>query len=290
VSLRGQDLRYQIGGKALLRGIDLEVNEGEVVAVLGPNGAGKSTTLRAMSGDLRLSGGKVSLDGRPLEAWSVLERARRRAVLPQASDLNFPFSALEVALMGRAPFVRAAEGPRDVEIAKRALEMTGCEALAERQYPTLSGGERQRVQLARVLAQVWDTPASGERYLLLDEPTNSLDLAHQHTTLAIARRFASKGVGCLVILHDLNLAAQYADRIVILQAGRVLAAGKPREVLCPDLISRAFQVPVTVTNHPGLDIPLVVPLPSPDHAALSLVDLKETTHDGRIEDGVASAR
>jgi iron complex transport system ATP-binding protein len=132
-------------------------------------------------------------------------------------------------------------------------------AFAERLYPTLSGGERQRVQFARVLAQLWEAPASGGRYLLLDEPTASLDLAHQHQLLATAQGLARQGVGVLVVLHDLNLAAQYSDQMIVLKAGQRLATGTPHEVLTPDVIQHAFAVSVLVMPHPQLSYPLVLP-------------------------------
>jgi len=251
----------RIGAKELLAGVSLELRAGELVAVVGPNGAGKSTLRRVLCGDAEPGDGAVWMNGRPLAAWSLIERARVRAVLPQDSTLNFPFTAFEVVLMGRTPHVRGAESAHDYEIARAALAATEAGHLTERLYPTLSGGERQRVQLARVLAQIWEPPADGARYLLLDEPTSNLDLAHQHSTLAIARRFARAGVGVLVIVHDLNLAAQYADRILMLKDGRVVAAGPPAEVLTQAAIRATFDMPVLITRHPALDCPLVVPTP-----------------------------
>jgi iron complex transport system ATP-binding protein len=259
--IEARTLSVRIGTKTLLADVSLAVRAGELVAVVGPNGAGKSTLRRVLCGDQQPTAGEVLMDGRPLGAWSLVERARARAVLPQDSTLNFPFTAFEVVLMGRTPHVRGAEEPRDYEIARAALAATEADHLAERLYPTLSGGERQRVQLARVLAQIWEPTPAGTRYLLLDEPTSNLDLAHQHSTLAVARRLAGAGVGVLIILHDLNLAAQYADRIVMLKEGRVTAAGPPDEVLTQTAIHATFAVPVLVTRHPARDCPLVVPTP-----------------------------
>ncbi len=260
--IEARELHVRIGAQALLAGVSLELCAGELVAVVGPNGAGKSTLRRVLCGDAEPNAGEVWMDGRPLAAWPLVERARVRAVLPQDSTLNFPFTVLEVVLMGRTPHVRGTEEPRDYEIARAALNATEAEHLSERVYPTLSGGERQRVQLARVLAQIWEpTPTGDARYLLLDEPTSNLDLAHQHSTLNIARRFTRTGLGALVILHDLNLAAQYADRLIMLKAGRVVAAGPPAQVLTESSIRATFDVPVLITRHPVLDCPLVVPTP-----------------------------
>jgi iron complex transport system ATP-binding protein len=162
--------------------------------------------------------------------------------------------------MVRAPHLQGAEGPRDLEIARQALDACGVLPLAERLYPTLSGGEQQRVHLARVLAQVWEEPPARARYMLLDEPTASLDLAHQHRTLAPARRFARESGGVLAVLYDLNLAAQNADRLCLLSEGHLLAQGSPEAVLTPDQIQAAFGLRVTVAAHPSRPGPLVVPL------------------------------
>ena len=246
----------------LLADISLDLQPGEVVAVIGPNGAGKSTLLRLLCGDLLPTHGDVCLAGTSLAAWPLRQRAQRMAVLLQEAALAFPFTTLEVVLMGRTPHLYGAEGPTDYAIAHATLAVVDMLALAQRRYPTLSGGERQRVQLARVLAQVWDAPARGACYLLLDEPTSSLDLAHQHSILAAVRHFARQGAGVLIILHDLNLAAQYADRIVLLKAGYQLATGAPHEVLTSETLLTAFTLPVHVLPHPSLPCPLVVPAAS----------------------------
>lgn len=266
MSLEVHDVSVRIGAAQLLRGVSLKVAAGQVVAVLGPNGAGKSTLLRVISGDLHPSGGAVKLDQRPLAAWSAKELAKRRALLPQESILNFPFTALEVTLMGRTPHIRGIESARDFGIAREALKAVEMDHLETRLYTTLSGGERQRVQLARVLAQIWESPETHNdhaRYLLLDEPTNSLDLAHQHSILIVARRFADQGLGVLVILHDLNLAAQYADQIMILKQGAVQAYGSPRQVLTAALIQESFGIPVSVIDHPTIGCPLIVSTAQP---------------------------
>jgi len=230
------------GGATLLDDVSLAVGRGEVVALLGPNGAGKSTLLRALCGELSPAAGDVHLEGRSLSGWSPRERAARLGVLPQASRLVFPFTAEQVALLGRTPHVARRESARDREIAGLALRRAGVGALARRDYLRLSGGEQQCVQLARVLAQVWDAPAQGSRYLLLDEPTASLDLRLQHALLGLTRQLAGQGFGLLVSLHDLNLAAQYADRIALLCGGRLLADGAPPQVLSAERIRRVWGV------------------------------------------------
>lgn len=256
--LEARNITVKIGSKTLIEDFSLQAAVGEVLAILGPNGAGKSTLIRALCGDLKPSHGEIWMDGRKLSDWPTLERARVRAVLPQHSALSFPFAVHEVVLMGREPHSNAFSTSMDHQIAHEALKAVEAQHLAYRKYTTLSGGERQRVHLARVLAQIWHPLASRSRYLLLDEPTSSLDLAYQHSTLSIARDFARGGVCVVVVLHDLNLAAQYADRILIMKNGRRFALGNPQSVLIPEILNAAFSVEVTLLPHPNLACPLIV--------------------------------
>ena len=261
------DATVRVGPATLLDGVSLEARPGEVLAVVGPNGAGKTTALRALSGEAAPSAGAATLDGAPLAGLEARALARRRAVMPQASTLPFDFSVLEVVLLGRTP--HRATRAADLEAAHRALVEAGVEAFAGRRYPTLSGGEQQRVHLARALAQL-DGPADAARYLLLDEPTSALDLAHQHAVLRTARRRAAEGVGVVAVLHDLNHAAQYADRVAVLARGRLVACGPPRDVLTAEVVAEAFGVAVVVTEHPCAACPLVVPVPEGDALPLPL--------------------
>ena len=266
--LRADDIQVRYGSAEVLRGPSLSVAPGEVVAVLGPNGAGKSTLLAVLAGTLRPHRGEAALDGRALADWSPRALALRRAVLPQSSELAFGFPVLEVVLLGRSPHAGATTRAADLAIAEACLAEAEVTHLAGRLYTTLSGGERQRVQLARVLAQIdfpkLDFPDAGQggeaRYLLLDEPTSSLALAHQHATLRTARRAAERGIGVLAILHDLNLAAMYADRLVVLSRGELAAEGTPAEVLTEALVREAFDLPVHVTRHPTRGCPQISPI------------------------------
>lgn len=252
-----RDVTVIAGGRAIVDGVDLRIERGELVALVGANGAGKTTLLRVLTAELSPARGRVLLAGRPLAAWHPLELARVRAVLPQSSPLSFPFRAREVVLFGRAPHGAAAAR----RIADRALAAAGASHLAERRYPTLSGGEKQRVQLARVLAQIWDAPDRGDCALFLDEPTASLDLAHQHAVLAAARDLADRGAAVLTVLHDLDLAARYADRIAVLARGRVLADASPELALRPDIVERAFSVRASLLRDPDSGCPLIVTRP-----------------------------
>lgn len=200
------------------------------------------------------------MEERDLAAWSPRALARRRAVLPQASELAFGFSVLEVVLLGRSPHAGTSTREVDLAIAEACLAEAEVGHLAGRVYTTLSGGERQRVQFARVLAQIgFSSPAEGQagRYLLLDEPTASLDPAHQHATLRTARRAAERGIGVLAILHDLNLAAMYADRLAVLSRGALAAEGAPSAVLTETLVRDVFDLAVHVALHPTRDCPQV---------------------------------
>ncbi|CAD5106939.1 heme ABC transporter ATP-binding protein [Zestomonas carbonaria] len=252
--VRAENLCVRRGAKPVLSDVQLDLLPGEVLGVLGPNGAGKSTLLSALCGELSPSAGAVYLEERPLSDWNGPERAQRLAVLPQSSTLNFGFRVEEVVGMGRLP--HASGRQRDREIIGEALAAADAGHLAGRSYLELSGGERQRVHLARVLAQLW--PGAEGQSLLLDEPTSMLDPLHQHTTLQAARDFAGRGVAVLVILHDLNLAARYCDRILLLDQGRPHALGTPVEVLRAEPLQEVFGLEVLVQQHPERGHPLIV--------------------------------
>lgn len=252
--LRAEQLEIRRGQATVLSGVDLELQVGEVLGVLGPNGAGKSTLLAALAGELAPSSGQVTLDRRPLHDWPGPERARRLAVLPQSSTLNFGFRVEEVVGMGRLP--HASGRARDAQVVKEALRAADAEHLSGRSYLALSGGERQRVHLARVLAQLW--PGGEGQILLLDEPTSMLDPLHQHTSLQATRQLAEAGAAVLVILHDLNLAARYCDRLLLLDNGRPHVLGTPAEVLRAEPLQQVFGLEVLVQQHPERGHPLIV--------------------------------
>src|SRR5262245_37622638 len=259
--LEARDLTYITGGNTLLRGVDVGLRPGRILVLIGPNGAGKSTLLRLLSGELKPTQGEVLLDGRPLASFPPSELARRRAVVPQASALSFPFTVLEVTMLG---VTVPGFGLPDAEARKAALDALAALDMADlkdRSYVHLSGGERQRVHIARALCQL-AMPAwrDGQtRYFLLDEPTASLDLVHQTQVLAALRRQAEAGHAVLAVLHDLNLAAALADDIVLLARTQVVAAGSAREVLRDDLLSDAYGCPVRTNQTPQGDRPFVLP-------------------------------
>jgi iron complex transport system ATP-binding protein len=270
MSYEAREVGVRVGTATLLAEVSVAVRPGEIVAVAGPNGAGKSTLLAVLAGDRRPQAGTVSLGGRALGSWSRSELALRRAVMGTSREVAFDYTVEEVALLGRLPRHGGDPGPADRAIVRSLLDAADCGPLADRPFATLSTGERQRVQLARAIAQVVDDGAhraagvaaapdvSTERYLLLDEPTSSLDPAHQHVAMRMLREQARAGRGVLVVLHDLNLAAAYADRLVLMARGQVAAAGTVAEVLRVETLAPVFGVSMLVIPHPSLPHPVVV--------------------------------
>jgi iron complex transport system ATP-binding protein len=249
--LQAEAIAVRAGARILLSDVSLAVVPGEFLAVIGPNGAGKSTLLGALAGDRRLAAGEVRLDDRPLGHWSRRDLAHRRAVLPQHSTVAFDFTGRQVAQLGLLAHRDRLSEPQMRALAEQALAETEAIAFADRPYTVLSGGERQRVQLARVLAQCDADPMS-RPFLLLDEPIAGLDLAHQHAALASARRRARRGLGVLAVLHDLNMAARYADRVAIVERGRLTALGRTRETLDPGRLSAVFDTPIVRVEAAGV--------------------------------------
>ncbi|WP_326595212.1 heme ABC transporter ATP-binding protein [Streptomyces brevispora] len=245
-------LRVRLGGRQVLDSIEMTVHAGEVLALVGPNGAGKSTLLAALAADLPAESGAVRIDGRPVTDWSAPELALRRAVLPQSAALSFPFPVEDVVRMGRAPWAGTEREEEDDPAVRAAMAATEVTEFAARPFSALSGGERARVALARVLAQ-------RAPLLLLDEPTAALDLRHQELVLRICRERAAAGDAVVVVLHDLGLAAAYADRAAVLHGGRIAVAGPPAEVFTSVLLGEVYRQPVEVFPHPQTGVPLVVP-------------------------------
>jgi iron complex transport system ATP-binding protein len=250
------DASFSYGGPRVLEGLYLHVGPGETVAVLGPNGSGKTTLLRLGCGTLRPTSGTVRLAGMDPARMAPKERARMVAVVPQDNPLLFEFSAHEVVLMGRSPHlgILGLDGPADRAIVEQAMEITEVAALGERPFRTLSGGERQRVIIARALAQ---QPC----VLLLDEPTAFLDLRHQLGVYQVLERLSREaGLAMVVASHDLNLAARFCRRMVLLSRGRIAADGAPHDVLRPDILRDVYGVTAAVREDPTTGRPFVVPL------------------------------
>lgn len=246
--IHAENITVLAGRKRLLDGVDAHIAPGRVTALIGPNGAGKSTLISVLSGERRPDGGHVMLDGLPMASWPALALARRRAVLLQSASLDFAFTVAEVVELGRLPFAGTEAQIDDKRAIAAACRLAGIDAFRAHSYQTLSGGEKQRVQFARALAQLWRRDGAGGemRYLLLDEPTSALDLRHQRSVLEAARALASDGVGILAALHDLNLAAAYADDVILMSCGRIAAAGAIDDVMTGETLGACFEVPVEI--------------------------------------------
>lgn len=251
------NISYQVAGRKILDNISFDAHAGELLVILGNNGAGKSTLLKGICNELKHATGKVLLENKNVTAYNAAQLALKRAVLKQHTQVNLPFLAKEIVMMGRYPHFKTKETEQDHHIVEQALEKAGITHLGAQNYLTLSGGEQQRVQFARVLAQLECSPDNFVQYLLLDEPVSSLDISHQHNTLKLAKQFAAQGNVVIAVLHDLNLAAMYADKILLLKSGQVHSNGTPQEVLTSEIISQAFGFPAFVQQHPHTDCPMV---------------------------------
>ena len=236
-----QHIHYHIGRKTILHNINLPIVPGKFTVILGPNGAGKSTLLKIMAGDIKHYAGRVEINAKNQKEYSHQELAHLRAVLPQSIHIQFPYTVLEIAQLGG--FSLRLTRRQSASLACKMLQKVGMLDFRNRIYNTLSGGEKQRVQLARVMVQISHhlTPS---KYLLLDEPTASLDIACQHQILRQAKAFCQENVGILAVLHDLNLAGQYADHILLMKNGKEVAQGMVEGVFTKENIEYAYEHPV----------------------------------------------
>jgi iron complex transport system ATP-binding protein len=253
-AISANDVSVSFGERVILDNVSIELNSGEVTTLLGPNGAGKSTLLKLLCGETD-SEANVAYFGRSRKQWNPKILSKHLGLLPQHSTLSFPFLASEVVELGAIPLGMPNKDTK--KLALQYMQQADVVHLANRLYPSLSGGEKQRVHLARVLTQLH---LSGDKkILMLDEPTSALDLAHQHNTLAIARELADNhNTAVVVVLHDLNLASQYSDRIVILHNGKLVADGAPKDAINSEMIERVYGYKTIITRHPQLGFPVVL--------------------------------
>lgn len=249
-----KSIAFQYGPEPVLRSASMDVEPGTFVGIVGPNGSGKTTLLRIAAGLLQPARGTVTVCGRPSAEMRRSELARHLALLPQSPSLPPTFTAWELAMMGRTPFLGllGRETRADLLAVDRAMELARCRDLAERRLEELSGGERQRVLLARALAQQ-------PRVLLMDEPTAHMDMHHQIGVADLVVDLVKSGLAAVGVFHDLNLAACYCDRVAVLYQGAIVAEGQPAEVMREDLLRRVFGVELCLTDHPRAGVPAVLP-------------------------------
>jgi iron complex transport system ATP-binding protein len=249
--LEARNISYRTGGRTLIDGIDFAIGSGSFTIIIGPNGAGKSTLLRILCGELSPAQGEVVLDGRPLRTIPAWRLAHSRAVMPQASELGFPFTAFEVAYLGVEGIGQGLSRSDRQRIVLDALDQADVAHLARRNYQTLSGGERQRVHFARVLAQLGaGRTVETRQVLFLDEPIASLDLKHQLALMNRAKSLVQEGLTVVAVLHDLQLAADTGDNLVLLHRGRLVARGQADTVLSPGTLSEVFGVSLVPPHLP----------------------------------------
>lgn len=251
--LQADHLSYHIQSQAIINDCSFHLKHNELTVIIGTNGAGKSTLLRLLTGFIMPTAGECRLLGKPLTQWSSKTLSRVRTVMKQNSHISFPFTAREIIAMGRSPygslhFQRAMD---------EVIEKTHCQGLCDKHYQRLSGGEQQRVQLARVLAQLW-SPESQPKLLFLDEPTSALDLYHQQQMLRLLKNLTkTESYSVCCVLHDLNLAALYADRILLIDQGKLVEQGAPNDILTKDVLTKWYKAELCVLPHPEGDVPQV---------------------------------
>ena len=256
--LRASGIHYHAGKKQILKNVSAEFHAGEFNMILGPNGSGKSTFLKIFSGELAASEGIIQYDEKELRKIPRETQARSRAVMSQHPELSFPLTVEEVVMMGRYPHFDFAPAKKDRQIVEEVMGKMDLINFRERNYLSLSGGEKQRVQFARVLTQIWERPEKGIRYLMLDEPLSSLDISYQHEFLRMAETFLGKDTVIIAIIHDINLAIQYAHRLFFLKDGELVAQGKPSQVLNEELLRHIFSIKARILPNPLNGSPLIL--------------------------------
>ncbi|SHK61469.1 heme ABC transporter ATP-binding protein [Epilithonimonas mollis] len=247
--IKGHKISYQSQKVSILKGVDINVGYGEFLAIVGPNGAGKSSLLNVLANEIKTDQKQdIYFKEKIISRWNLEELSKHKAKFSQHNAQDIPLLVKDVVLMGRYPYFSSQPATEDFVVVEKAMQKTDIVHFQERDYNSLSGGEKQRVHLARVLAQLDNDIA--HRLLFLDEPLNNLDIKHQHKTLELIKKFTKNNNTAIVVLHDLNLAASFADKILLMEKGEVLAYGLPEEVFTEDKISRAYGFPCSICKHP----------------------------------------
>lgn len=250
------NISFRVRDRAILEGVNLMLQPGEFTAVVGPNGAGKSTLLKALAYENTSFRGEVKINGKAAASYSAKSLSLVRAVLPQSSNMQFAFTAGQIVHLGR--HAHRSTKTENQNIVDEVMELTSTTGFRDRNYTTLSGGEKQRVQMARVLAQVWEETVY-PRYILLDEPTSSMDIAQQQQLFSLAKMVCSRNIGVMAIVHDLNQAVQVADTLYFLREGRITASGNARNVFTKSNIEETFCCRVNVYHDPCNNCPYIIP-------------------------------
>jgi len=256
--LKTENISFNVGKKQILKNVSATFLPGEFNMILGPNGSGKSSFLKIFSGEINKFQGTVLYDDKKIKDLRKEELAKKRAVMSQQADLGFPLLVEEVVMMGRYPHFTFNPNKKDITICNEVIERMNLTEFTKRNYLTLSGGEKQRVQYARVLAQVWEKPTDSYRYLFLDEPLNSLDISYQHEFLLSAVELMKDHTVLIAVMHDINIAAHYADNLFFLREGELIVHGRPKDILTENIIEQVFNIKTTVIENPITGKPLVV--------------------------------
>ncbi|MCM1987053.1 heme ABC transporter ATP-binding protein [Methanococcoides seepicolus] len=247
-----KDLNVSYGSRKILEDINISTEKGEFLGILGPNGSGKTTLVKAITKVLKPESGDITFNGRSIKHMSGTEIARHIAVVSQVISINFEFAVKDIVMMGRTPYIKSNESPEDFDIVEDSMEKTKTDFLKDRLVTQLSGGELQRVIIARALAQQTDI-------LLLDEPTSHLDITNQIDILNLVKDESRKGKLVVAVVHDLNLAAYYCDKIALIRDGKLISLGTPAEVLTPETIGKVYNLPVEVVTNEITNSLYVIP-------------------------------
>lgn len=251
MSIKAKSIFWEVDNKRIIKDISLEINLGEVVSIIGPNGAGKSSFLNVLSGDIKPTSGSVSFDETNLKDISIQERSFMRSVMSQSQQIVYDFSVKEIIEMGWLDRGIASYSENFKEAVMKVASECSVHDLLEQKFNTLSGGEQRRVHFARTLIQLWRPSNSHDpRYMFLDEPTANLDILHEQNLMKLVRSKAMEGIGILLILHDLNLAAKYSDKLVIFKNGSLIKSGSPEEVLQSKVLTEVYGLDMEVAQDP----------------------------------------
>ena len=256
--LKTKNISYSIGTKKILNNVSADFFPGKINMILGPNGSGKSSFLKIFSGEIKQFDGEVYYDDNNLHSFKPIDLAKQRAVMSQQPELSFPLPVEEVVMMGRYPHFTFNPDKKDFCICDEVMELLQLNSFKEQNYLTLSGGEKQRVQFARMLAQIWQAPANGHRYVFLDEPLNNLDINYQQEFLHIAKSITDSKTVFIAVMHDINLALQYADELFFFKNGQIVASGSAGNLVSEKLIEAVFNVKADIISNPVDGKPLLV--------------------------------